>query len=62
MDEKYLSRKFILAVFVIISSISLLIFNLLPVTSYTTLVVTTLGLYYTGNVASSVANNPTKQP
>lgn len=61
MDERHLSRKFILAVLVIISSISLLIFKLLPVTSYTTLVVTTLGLYYTGNVASSVASNPTKQ-
>lgn len=60
MDERYLSRKFILAVFVIVSSVPLLIFKLLPVTSYTTLVITTLGLYFTGNVAATIANTPAK--
>lgn len=60
MDERYLSRKFILAAFVILSSVPLLIFDLLPVTSYTTLVITTLGLYFTGNVAATVASTPAK--
>lgn len=60
MDERYLSRKFILAAFVIVSSVPLLIFNVLPVAFYSPLIMTTLGLYFTGNVAATVASTPAK--
>ncbi len=60
MDERYLSRKFILAAFVIVAAVPLLIYNILPAAFFNPLVMTTLGLYFTGNVAATVANTPAK--
>ncbi len=52
MDEnKYMSRKFGLTAFIVLISIPLLAFNLIPAAAYVNLNTIALGLYFTGNVA-----------
>lgn len=60
MDERYLSRKFILAAFYVVSSVPLLVYGHLPVESFVTLAITVLGLYFTGNVAQSAVGTTAK--
>jgi cell division protein FtsW (lipid II flippase) len=50
-ESKYSSRKFILAAFVVICALALLVAKLIDPSTYMTLTGSTLGLYYTGNVA-----------
>lgn len=52
--EKLASRKFGLAVFVLLSSLGLFIFNLLTAALYIELVIYTLGLYFASNVSQDV--------
>lgn len=53
MDEKkYMSRKFGMACFVLITSIPLLVFSYITAGDYVALSSMTLGLYFTGSVAA----------
>lgn len=52
--EKLASRKFGLAVFVLLSSLGLFMFNLLTSALYIELVIYTLGLYFASNVSQDV--------
>lgn len=51
-DSKFLSRKFTMAVFVILVSVPLVIFKIITPDAYVMLNGTTLGLYFTGNVVN----------
>lgn len=51
-DRKYLSRKFGMACFVLISSIPLLVFNQISSDNYVNLTSLVLGLYFTGSIAA----------
>lgn len=50
MDERYMSRKFMLATFVILAAVPLLVMGYLDKSGYITITGSTLGLYFTGNV------------
>ena len=52
-DNTYSSRKFILATGVILAAIPLLVLHYISPEVYLTLTGSTLGLYFTGNVAES---------
>lgn len=54
-DNKFSSRKFILATFVILVSIPLLYFKMIDQGTYLSLTGSALALYFTGNVAQKIA-------
>lgn len=49
-ENKFTSRKFILATFVILAAVPLLMLHFIDPTTYVTLTGSTPGLYFTGNV------------
>jgi hypothetical protein len=51
-DRKYMSRKFGMACFVLLSAIPLLTLNYITAGDYVNLNSITLGLYFTGSVAA----------
>lgn len=60
MDPRFLSRKFILTLIVILESTPLLVFGFLDKTAFLTLVGSTLALYITGNVAQKATTEDPK--
>lgn len=58
-ENKYMSRKFGLAVFAFLSALPLILFNYITGAEYVTLNSIILGLYFTGNVASDYVNKKT---
>lgn len=51
-DRKYMSRKFGMACFVLLSAIPLLVLSYISADNYVALNSIILGLYFTGNVVS----------
>lgn len=51
-DRKFMSRKFGMSCFVLITSIPLLVLDYMSAANYVNLVSLTLGLYFTGSVAA----------
>lgn len=49
-DSKFLSRKFMLAAFVVLMAVPLLMLKFIDPTTYVTITGSTLALYFTGNV------------
>lgn len=54
-DSKFNSRKFILSAFVILVQTFMLYVKAIDAAAYNTLVISTLGLYFTGNIAEKSA-------
>lgn len=51
MSERYKSRKFLIAAFVILSATVLVALQFIPASTYQTIVLGALGMYTVGNVS-----------
>jgi hypothetical protein len=54
VDERYMSRKFILAAFLIVTAVPLLVWKVMTPEQYIEYMKWTLGLYMAGNVGTKV--------
>lgn len=57
-DSLFTSRKFILTVFILLTNTFLLWKHVIVATEYNTLMISVLGLYFTGNVVEKIGLVP----